>query len=408
MRCYVRRAMVLALLLAAPVWHAAPAQGAAQPGDPVLEAVSALRCWRRVDRGAVRIGEQFGMTITCRVVEASTGRAVPDTVGLEPESIDLLPFEVLAGERFADVSGDAYRFFQYHYVLRLIGEDYFGRDVSIPPLELSYRIERPTEAGSVLPGRELTYILPGEPIRVLSLVPETATDIRGIPLETLGDAEVRLARADVLLLAAGGLGIVALGVLVFGVRRARRAGRAARAPEARPAAASAVARAVLQELGAIRQAYAAADWSRDGIERGLAALRLAAALAVDHPLAERAAVPGEKPRAGELRVRVAALSARRVMMSSSVTPALLAGDAAGRQAEAAPGADLDRLRQALAVFTAARYAAADKPLPGTLMLALEESEEVTRRLRFRALRPVRWTRRRAASLRGWWQQRWIR
>ena len=405
---FARRTVLLALLLAAPVWHAAAAQGATQPGDPALEAVSALRCWRRVDRGAVRIGEQFGMTITCRVVETATGRAVPDTAGLEPESIDLVPYEVLAGERFADVAGDAYRFFQYHYVLRLIGEDYFGRDVAIPPLELSYRIERPAEAGTVLPGRELTYVLPGEPIRVLSLVPGTATDIRGIPLETLGDAEARLARADVLLLAAGGFGLVALGVLVFGVRRARQAVRAARAPDARPVAAASIARAVLHELTAIRQANAADDWSRDRIERGLAVLRLAAAIALDHPVAERAAGPGEEPRAGELRVRVAALSARRVMVSSSVTPALLAGDASGRQAEAAPGADLDRLRQALAVFTAARYAPADEPLPGTLMLALEESVEVTRQLRLRALPPIRWARRVATSLRAWWQRRWIR
>ena len=406
MRRFARNVAALLVLLAASVWHDGPAHGAAQQGDPALEQVTALRCWRRVDRGAVRIGEQFGMTISCRVVETARGRAVPDTVGLEPESIDLLPFEVLAGERFADVAGATHRFFQYHYVLRLIGEDYFGRDVAIPPLELTYRIERSTEAGAVLPGREFTYVLPGEAIRVLSLVPRTAADIRGLSLETLGDAEARLARADLLLLAAAGLGLVAVGALAFGVRRARQARHTTSAPEARPVAAVSIAQAVLHELAAIRQANAAADCSRDRIERGLAALRLAAAVALDHPVAERAVRPGEEPRAGELRVRVALLSGRWVMVSSAVTPALLVGDVPGRRASTASGADLDRLRQALAVFSTARYARAGDPLPGALALALEDGIEVTQQLRFRALPPIRWAGRVAAPLRAWWQRRW--
>ena len=402
---HLNRCGALAVLLAAAVWLDTPAHGAAQQGDPAVEPISALRCWRRVDRGAVRIGEQFGMTITCRVVETERGRAVPDTVGLEPESIDLLPFEVLAGERFAEVAGAAHRFFQYHYVLRLIGEDYFGRDVAIPPLDLTYRIERPTETGAVLPGREFTYVLPGQPIRVLSLVPETAADIRGLPLDTLGGAEARLVRADVLMLAAAGLGLVAAGVLAFGIRRARQARRAASAPEARPVAHVSVARAVLRELAAIRKANAA-DWSRERIERGLAALRLTAAIALDRPLAERAADPGAAPRLGELRVRVALLSARWAMVSSAVTPAQFVGDAPGRRASTASVADLDRLRQSLAVFSTARYARAGEPLPDALALALEDGIEVTKQLRFRALPPVRWAGRFAAPFRAWWQRRW--
>ena len=397
-----------AVLLAAAVWHGVPARAAVQQADPALEAVSALRCWRRVDRGAVRIGEQFGMTVTCRVAETETGRAVADTVGLEPESIDLLPFDVLAGERFADVAGAGHRFLQYHYVLRLIGEDYFGRDVFIPPLELNYRIERPTEAGTVLPGRELTYVLPAEPVRVLSLVPDTAADIRGIPLETLGATEARLARADALLLAAAGLGLLAAGALVAGIRRAYDARRADRAPAARPVAAAAVAGTVLRELTAIRRANAAADWSRERIEQTLAALRLAGAVAVERTVAERAADPGAPPRSGELRVRAGWLAAGSVMVCAAVTPAVLAGGAGGRPAAGISDFNLGRLRNALAVFSAARYARPGEPLPATLTLALEEALEVIRQVRFRALAPIRRSGRVAASLRGWWQRRWTR
>ena len=251
------------------------------------------------------------MTVTCRVVESDSGRAVPDTVGLEPESIDLLPFEVLAGERFADVAGPGHRFFQYHYVLRLTGEDYFGRDVAIPPLELNYRIERPAEAGTVLPGRELTYVLPGEPIRVLSLVPETAADIRGIPLETLGAAEARLARADVLLLAAAGLGLVAVG---------RAGGRPAPGPRgpaggelARGAAGGRGGRSRRRRARAGRRSVGRTrkrSGRPSGFGRGLAALRLAAAVALDRLVAERDAAADATPRPGELRVRCGPLARR--------------------------------------------------------------------------------------------------
>ena len=396
-----RIAMALAVVLAGG-WHGAPVRAAAQPSEPALEAVSALRCWRRVDRGAVRIGEQFGMTVTCRVVESGSGRAVPDTVGLEPESIDLLPFEVLAGERFADIAGPGHRFFQYHYVLRLTGEDYFGRDVLIPALELNYRIERPAEAGTVLPGRELTYVLPGEPIRVLSLVPETAADIRGIPLETLGAAEARLARADVLLLAAAGFGLVAAGVLVLGLRRAHQLRRAASAPEARPVAAAAVAGAAARELSEVRKESAEAEWSPERIGRGLAALRLAAAVALDRRVAERDAAADASPRPGELHVRCGPLARRWVMVSSPVTPRELAAEAAGLQGNGISAGDLERLQRALAVFSSARYARPGEPLPDALALALEDGMEVSRQLRVRALAPVRTARRLAAALHGRW------
>ena len=179
-------------ILAAAVGGAGTAAGQPDGG----ESVDALRCWRRADRGAVRIGERFAMTLTCRAVDAGRGRAVPDTIGLEPETIDAQPFEVLGGERFTDVRDETGRTFQYRYALRLTGEDYFGRDVDLPPIAIGYRIERRADDGAVLAGRELTYVLPAEPIRVLSLVPDAADDIRGLPAGTLGEAEDRLLRAN--------------------------------------------------------------------------------------------------------------------------------------------------------------------------------------------------------------------
>ena len=399
-------AACLALLLAAAAGLLPASAGAAQP-DGDLEAVSALRCWRRVDRGAVRIAEPFGMTITCRVVESPRGRTLLDTVGLEPESIDLLPFEVLGGERYPDAAGDGYRFLQYHYVLRVVGEDYFGADVEIPALSLNYRIERAAADGAVLAGRELTYVLPPAVIRLLSLVPDAASDIRGVSPGTLGDAEARLARADLLLLAAAGLALVAVGVLLAGFRRAHRSRRAGRKRATRPVGLAAAAGAVRRELAASRPADGVEDWTDERVERALAALRIAGAIAVGRPLAERASTPGAEPRSGELDVRGGRLAGRSVFVSAAVTPVELAAATTG-----GPGAAMadarERIGTALALFSAARYARPGTSLPGTLTLALDDAADAVRRLRLGAWPPLRALRQAGTALQAWRNRLWRR
>ena len=95
------------------------------PAGPVdldtqeLQPVDALRCWRRIGRNAVQIGEHFTMTVTCRVIETDAARTAPDEAALQPQSIDVAPFEVLDGQRYSDVQDDVGRLFQFHYTLRV-------------------------------------------------------------------------------------------------------------------------------------------------------------------------------------------------------------------------------------------------------------------------------------------------
>lgn len=391
-------------ILAAAVGGAGIAAGQPDGG----ESVDALRCWRRVDRGAVRIGERFAMTLTCRAVDAGRGRAVPDTIGLEPETIDAQPFEVLGGERSADVRDETGRTFQYRYALRLTGEDYFGRDVDLPPIAIGYRIERRADDGAVLAGRELTYVLPAEPIRVLSLVPDAADDIRGLPAGTLGEAEDRLLRANLMLLAAAAAGIGALGLLAAGVRRARRARRGAAGRAPRPVGAASIVRGVLGELTTLRRESLAAGWTPDRLQRALAALRLAAAVALRRPVAERAGGAGPEPQAGELRVRSGVLRGRTAVVSSALTPGLLADAAAGRAGRpgpAAPIGDFEPIRGALAAFSAARYARERDASADVLTGALDRGMAAIRPLRIRALAPIRRAAAAADAARGRWR-RW--
>ena len=60
----------------------------------------------------------------------------------------------------------------------IIRPDAIGRDVNIPALTISYRIHSRVGAAATLEGRDLSYLLPMMPIKVLSLVPNDAADIR--------------------------------------------------------------------------------------------------------------------------------------------------------------------------------------------------------------------------------------
>lgn len=365
-----------------------PTQSAGQT-DPDRTSVEAMRCWRRVSHNAIRIGQPFSMTLTCRVVESELGRAVPDLVGLEPETLDVPPFEVVDGERFTDIIDGPRRLFQYDYTLRLVGEGYFGEDISIPALEINYRIERRLESGAALPGRELVYVLPSESIRVLSLVPEGMPDILGIPLETLGAAEQRRFRADLAMLLAAGLGVVALGVLVVGLVRNRHERVAPDQDRRRPVPEAALARVALGELTSVRDACQARGWTPELAGRALAALRVSAAVVLRRPVAEREAKAAEEARDGELRVRTGVLRPRTHVVSSSVT------------AVDVTSPELGELQRALTALAAGRYASNDEArATDQLTDALEYGIALTRPLRLRALTPVRRVRDLIASVRG--------
>ncbi len=356
-------------------------------GEAVADttAVDALRCWRRVDRHAVFVGERFTMTVTCRTVETQAARTRLDEDALEPATLDAAPFEVLAGERFDDVLTGPYRFSQRAYTLRLIAESGFGEDVEIPALDLPYRIERRVGDDPALPGRELIYILPPEAVRVLSLVPEGAEDIRDLPPAGFGDAQAGELRADLLGLLSALFGVAALGLVALGalrVARDRKGGAAVTEKRLSPARA---ARRALEELVRVRGAAAGNGWTRDTAGRALTALRIASAVALSRPVTQSPIAAGEAPRDGQLRVRHGLLGRRTAAMSSAVTAADF------RLAETPAAADLHR---AMSLLTAARYGRGDETMgpgvePAALTRAVDAGIGHVGRLRWRVLAPVR-------------------
>src|SRR3954464_14828414 len=186
------RNSVWALLLTAAAAATTAATVAAQTVQP-----DPLQCWWRTSAGAVRVGEPFTVVLTCAVLETDAATVVVDQTRLEPPVVQFAPYEALGGSHGADLRTDQRRFFQYEYRLRLIADGMFGRDVALPEMKLSYRVQSKVGQKTSLQGRDQTYMMPAQSMRVLSLVPADAADIRDTSSsDTFSDIDQRAFRAN--------------------------------------------------------------------------------------------------------------------------------------------------------------------------------------------------------------------
>ena len=264
--------------------------------------VEPITCWWRTSTSAVRTGESFGLTLTCAAVETEANKVVADFSKLDPTVVQLPPFEVQGGSARSELTVPGKRFFQYDYRLRLIAEDAFGNDVSIPPLEISYRIESKVTGGETSQGREQSYSLPRASVRLLSLVPDDTSDIREASATHFTAIEEREGRANLMQTIAtvlfGLAGVIALVMLVGMLRR--------KAPKTSTTAAHLNARTILgavaRELDDVQRA-SRGGWSQDLVGRALAAARIAGAYAARRAVGQRPAKDGETPQDGVVVVR---------------------------------------------------------------------------------------------------------
>ena len=345
--------VILALACCGPAAGASLAQlagsaaPAATPGETV--ALEPIECWWRTSTSAVRVGEQFTLVLTCSVVETASTTVVPDQSRLDPGVLQIPPFEVVSGTQANDVRTGTHRFFQYEYTLRYVGED-FDKDLSLPSLMVSYRVQSRVQQDAAVEGRERQYILPARTIRILSLVPPLATNIRDQPAETFRQINARRFRANVLRVIAGSLYVVGALVVMSGFTRVlRRRQRETRAAITL-ASDSAILRRVSEELDDVRRLRGIEGWTDALAARALAALRVVAAYAGSHPVTQ---VRGDRiqPSDGQLVVHGRWPRRHAALISASVTPLTtadldsamnrFAGKTYGRDARAINDADLD-------------------------------------------------------------------
>src|SRR5882672_6985426 len=245
-----------------------------------------IQCWWRTSAGAIRVGEPFSVVLTCAVVENDTAKVVVDQSKLEPSVIQLAPFEVTGGSHGADLRTGERRFFQYEYRLRLIAENLFGRDVPLPETKISYHVQSQTTQRSSIQGRDQSYVLPAQSIRVVSLVPTDASDIRDTTTETFTDVDARSFRANLLVVIGGVLFTLAgLMALLGVVRLVGRFRKPASATE-RLVSDGAILGAASGELNAVKRARGDGAWTPELAGRALAAVRVVAAYALGHKLGQ--------------------------------------------------------------------------------------------------------------------------
>jgi hypothetical protein len=407
-----RRLTLTCVLVLSAAGHAL-AQAAAPPVEP-----EPIRCWWRTSVAAVRVGEPLSVVLTCSVIQTEAVTVVPNQSELEPSAMQLTPFEVLGGTHGADLLTADHRFFQYEYRARLISEDAFGKDVKLPELKVTYKVRSRTE-GEALEGRDQTYVLPALSIRVLSLVPADAVDIRDASIDTFGDIDSRLSRANVLRVIGGVLlGFAALAALVALARAVRSRGDSRE--QIAPALVSdgAILREVGRELSDIRRARRGGEWTPGLAARLLTALRIISAYALGlatTPLAAVAGAPAANELSGfegHLNVRGRGLRGTKVILPAWVTPNIITQElqrpAAGGRPSAQRTATLEQLKSVLAGLTATQYGRDTAVDDAALDDALSTAFSALRRLKIEQVWVVRRIRALGRSKRDTASRAWSR
>ena len=315
------------------------------------------------------------------------------------------PSRLLDGEHFEDIRTGPYRFFQYHYTLRVITENNFGNDIEIPALDITYRIERRVGDNPALVGRELRYILPAEPVRVLSLVPDAIVDIRDLSPATFGDAQARVFRANLLTLLAALFGVVAVGVTARGIVRVARERRSGAASVDTRLPLSLIVHRALGELTRVQRATAERGWSVASAGQALTALRVAGSVAVSGPVAQTTVDASTPARDGQLRLRHGLLRHKTTVISSGLTAVALTRRLEQMRTGRASDADTElanALGRAIAVFTSARYSRTGSLSTDALTRELDSGIAQLKRQRWLAIAPVRYATDLRAATDNWW------
>jgi len=387
-RSWLGRIGAVAIVVTSGGWLAptattqTPAMAPAAPSSQGVGeiALDPITCWWKTGTSAVLLGEHFTLTLTCGLADTDRVTVVPDVKSLEPTTVQLAPFEVVRGVRHQDIhiQESPWRYLQYEYTLRLFGEGYFGRDVDIPSINVTYNIRSP--GGETL-GRDQVYALPALPMRIISLAPVKATDIRDTPRDSFADIEARRFRATAELIAAGvffGFAVLLLGFAVAQIANRYRQ----RSPvAARPIRSRAVLAGCLRALARLKANVAQTGWTPELVARALAVVRIAAAVSLGRPLAQTVVDLNVPRQDGQIVLRKGML--RRVLISApttedSFTTPRATGTGPGPRARAM----IEQLRESLQTLNAACYGRVDHLDTTALDSALDSAMGAIQRLRF--------------------------
>ena len=371
--------VVAGLLSTIPAF--AQTKRAPRPGEVESDPI---RCWWKADRSAIRVGERFTLVLTCGVIETTGIKVVPAVNQLEPGAVSLTPFEAVAGKRHDDVVVPPWRYIQYEYSMRLLSEGFFGQDVTIPSLTVTYNLQAPGAGNTE--GRDQTYLLPPIPMRVLSIVPKTAADIRDESGQTFANIESRRSRATAEVVAASIAFAFAAVLAALALVQLAGRFRSRDSKVVRPLSEAAVLRGALTSLRTARTEAAREGWTPALMARALAALRISGAAALGRRVAQLHVMNGEAERVGQLEVRSGLVRRRRVLLSAPTTPSALL--AAMENGHGASRATVQPIMDALQQFSTVVYSRAGEVDAMTLNNTVDEALVAVRRLWTRSMIPL--------------------
>jgi hypothetical protein len=369
------------------------------PSPGQMVEVDPIRCWWRTSTGAVRVGENFSIGLTCAVLEAEGVQVIPDQSQLNDSVIQLNPFEIVGGSHPADLRSGQRRFFQYEYVVRVLSPDVIGHDVPLPNLVVHYRVNSRLAGNAALQGRDLSYLLPPHTVRVLSIVPTDAADIRDTSGENFARIEALGVRAGTLNIAA--ITLVALGSLmaILALVSLLRGARTTVKATDKRLSEWALLGMASRELASVGRDTQRDGWNGTRAARALTALRIAAACAIGRKVSQRVvdAAPDAEGGDGRLIVRSPGLGGllrsrlrgRQIALSSPVTAQEVARELERLPLTAPPARRelLESLAGAMAGFTVAQYGAAQSLDGPALDTALDVARAATSRLKTEQIWP---------------------
>jgi hypothetical protein len=361
---------MMILVAFALLWGAgAVAQNPPVPASEATgtDAADALSCWWKADKSSVRIGEEFTVTLTCRLVETGRETTVINESLIDPNVLALPPYQVKNGRRYKDIirvlpgpdGSVTLRYVQYTYDAKLMGEGFFGKDLPLPSLEIRYHVDLATNKDVVTPGKERTYILSPLPMRIQSLVPRDADTIRDTGNETFGDIEGHRKKMVIAFIAAGIFLLFALAVtlpILVRVVRSRRVnvfngtGFHDRALLTR----------LVREMERIEKMRRISPWDDVSIGKVLSVFRIGGSLALARRIIQTPVEVESCGREGQLELSKGFWPPTKVLVSASLTPEEMADEMTGANRQGAAAARhkalLAETQKAFAAFNVVHYA----------------------------------------------------
>ncbi len=383
-------------------------------------AADALSCWWKSDKSSIRIGEEFTVTLTCQSIETDREKTVIQDSLLDPGAITLSPYQVKSGKRYKGLSrilpgSDGpvtFHIVQYTYTVRLMGEEFFGKDVPLPPLEIRYHLDLVANNDVVTPGKEQTYILPPLPMRIQSLVPIATDDIRDAGEGTFSAIEDHRKYAIVAFIAAGAFLFLPLAVILPILVRAARSRRES-VSNSTVFREKDLLRHLAGLLDRIEKDCRTASWNNASVETTLSVFRVISALAVARRVAQVSVGIETRAHEGQLEFCKGLWPRTKVLVSASITPEVMASELTGEHWQevgtARRKALLKEAQEAFTVFNDARYATIENATDReALDEALKTCLRLLRELQLDHYHPINRMAREIARYCTRWRDQWKR